>query len=237
MQDAASGGRLAGICVGISGAVPAPKERQKCGEVLIHNTLRRLVERILTAEGNIVYGSHPTFTDVIEGVAEGLFAEKPQPGRIRMYVGRRFFHPQPGTDEPDPLMTEQDYEAKHRQFAELEWVGPPKGNRQEVLDELREGFISAAHALVCIGGKGSRQGIVPGVGQEAEIALHKGKPVFLMAWAGGYTETLYRDWRSGSRPRTWNSLSDAENELLSDPGHASDSVDMVLEGLSRIRNV
>jgi hypothetical protein len=255
---------LDGLTVGISGAVPDLEERAKerRSEAEIHDAVGRLVLRVLEAGGNIVYGSHPTFTDVIDGVAAGL-QPKLQPGRIRMYVGRRYYYPQPESDDPEersPLLSSAEYEAKHGRFAEIKWVGGQHEERQKTLDELRRLFITDAGALVCIGGKGPRQGKTPGVGQEANLAVSKSKPIFLIGRLGGYTRTLYEEWQRNGMLQTYlgsNRLTDAENAKLvapappselvpaSDKGEpltqpsritTTDVIDIVLKGLSLINN-
>ena len=254
---------LYGICVGISGAVPEPEVRAKyrTSEFDVLDTIRRLAERVLADGGNIVYGSHPNFTDVIDGVAEGLFPD-PRPERIRMYVARRYFHPQPqSTDQEEqyPVWTEDKYQAKHGKFARLIWVGGPDTPRAEALRELREEFVSEADALVCIGGKGPREGKTPGVEDEVDLAVMKSKPIYLIARTGGHTRTIRENWESeGILQARLNSngLTYEENNNLAAPVLPSepipigekakplakpsqfttaDVIDLILKGLSGIQ--
>jgi hypothetical protein len=254
---------LSGIRVGISGAVPGANERQthRYCESSIHDFIARLVFRIFEAGGSIVYGSHPTFTDVIDGVASRFFSPNRQPDRISMYVGRRFFHSQPESTDPEekhPLLASEVYEKMHQPFATIKWIGKPNDSREDTLKELRKDFVAEAQALICIGGKSQRPGKgPPGIHDEAWEAVKGQKPVFLIARYGGYTRTLYEEWKRKNMLSTNlnNGLTEQENATLaeqiqevrleltsnsnqsSDPAWitTSDVLDLILKGLIRLK--
>ena len=54
-------------------------------------TVRRLVQRVFECGGRVVYGSHPTFTPIIESIALGMFGTG-QRDRVTMLVARRYFY-------------------------------------------------------------------------------------------------------------------------------------------------
>jgi hypothetical protein len=230
MSISGSAGALSGLCIGISGAVPTPEERQeqRCSELDILMTVRRLVERIFALDGRIVYGSHPTFTPIIESVALGMFGPG-QHDRVTMLVAPRFFF------IPEALHTWDEFADRHRHYAVVEPIGTPHMDRQPALDLLREALAAQADALVCIGGKSYRD-IIPGVEQEATLARKAGKPLYLLGWAGGHTRTLFeRDYALNLQALGNNQLSNSENEKLCRECSISESVNLVIKGLSKIQ--
>ena len=87
MIASGSAGASAALSVGFSGMIPTPDERkeQGCSELDILMTVRRLVQRIFELGGRVVYGSHPTFTPIIESIALGMFGTG-QRDRVTMLV-------------------------------------------------------------------------------------------------------------------------------------------------------
>jgi SLOG-like protein len=255
--------RLDGMWVGLSGAVPdvEERERQRCSEAEIHATVGRLVLRVLEAGANLVYGSHPTFTDVIEGVVAGILPASHGRERVRMYVARRFCHTQPDSDDAEerrpPLLSEDEYLERHGAYAKLVWVGQAVCERQLALDNLRSLFINDAHALVCIGGRGIRPSTKAGVDQEVNLAQQRNLPLYLVARYGGRTRTLYDELMARTQLAEYlgkNRLTSDENaalvtpippsEPLADvnpvvssgtaPLTSADVIDVILDGLLRV---
>jgi hypothetical protein len=99
--------------IGISGAVPEPEvlRKHKAGSSDSHLSARRIVERAVAQGYVIVYGSHPTFTPIIEEAA--LLNPRPaQKKLVHMFVAKRYFTP-----------TEwEDYFQKHLRYAKVEVI-------------------------------------------------------------------------------------------------------------------
>jgi hypothetical protein len=230
MSPTESASGLGGLWVGISGAVPTPEEReaQQCSELDILMTVRRLAERIFTLGGRIVYGSHPTFTPIIESVALGMFPT-PQTERVMMLVAPRYLF------LPDALLTWDDFRTRHERYAVIEPIGTRTTAEDPALKKLRETLAEQADALVCIGGRPPRNNRIAGIEQEANFVRNAGKPLYLLGWAGGHARKLFEEQRASYLPALEkNQLNKAENEKLGRDCSIGESVRLVIEGLSRL---
>jgi hypothetical protein len=233
MNSSGTASALGDLTVGFSGMVPTPEERQEqgCSELDILMTVRRLTQRIFELGGRVVYGSHPTFTPIIESVALGMFGTN-RPEHVTMLVARRYFH------LPESLVSEEAYQARHGRYAAVQWIGTAQMDRQPALEMLRETLADKADALICIGGRSNptNPGEVPGVQQEAELARRAGKPLYLLGWVGGYTRTLFdREFASNLPALRDNHLDDSENEKLGRQSSIAETVGLVIKGLLSIR--
>jgi hypothetical protein len=219
---------LYGLKVGISGAVPLLAELRKYGgsELDIHFMLRRLVERVLGEDGSIVYGSHPTFTPIIETVAPGLVGAN-QVGRVIMFVARHFF--------PKPEKWDNFF-SRHSAYATVEPIGSYDMPRNSALTEMRREMIWQTDALVCIGGKFHEDDTAnqPGVEEEFGIAQKRAIPIYLIGTCGGYTRKLYEDRFADKPTMLRNHLTNIENEALAKSADVWDAIDLVMKGLGRI---
>src|SRR5262245_1308108 len=109
---------LAGLRVGLSGAMPDRQELEEHGwsELDIRTAVAYVVEAILRRGGEIVHGNHPTYTPLIQAMARQEFGRSDRGGRkqVRMYVVGPYV---------------QDIEvaqlcAEHSDYADIELVGP-----------------------------------------------------------------------------------------------------------------
>lgn len=221
--------RLDGMVIGLSGSVPSRDERAKygCSDFDIHQVVQQLVTEIFAQGGRITFGAHPTFVPIIERVASSM----PGPRRdalVRMFVARRFF------DHPSQV---EDYEARHRSYCTLAWIGEHDTPRKPALDELRRKMIDQAEALVCVGGllHEDEPDVEPGVKQELEFALAKQIPIYLLGCFYGYTRWIYEDRFAADPSPLRNHLSPEENHVLGTQADVWTSVPLVLKGLAAVR--
>ena len=212
--------------LGLSGAIPEPEvlRENKTNSADIHQTVRRLVERALARGDRIVYGSHPSFTPIIEDVAL-RFLRPDLNRRVRMFVARRFFNPA----EWD------DYFARHARYASIEPIGGFETPRDEALEELRERMVSEFDAMVCIGGKLHWEGTdKPGVLEEFEKAVARQPPIpiYLLGGSGGCTRMLFENRGPNPIP---NGLDEPDNNQLGKSALVWEAIELLFKGLAQIR--
>ena len=218
----------ASLRVGISGAVPEPEvlKAHRASSSDIHLTVRRIAERAMAQGDVIVYGSHPTFTPIIE--EEALKGFRPDLNRrVHMFVAKRYFTP----------VEWEDYYQRHARYAKVEPIGDFNTPVDQALGELRDRMVSEFDAMICIGGKLHRddRGNKPGVEEEYERALRHEPPipVYLLGGPGGCTREIY-DRRNP--PKVPNGLDDEDNQRLGESAQAWDSVELVFKGLNNLRS-
>lgn len=229
--------------IGLSGAVPEDDELKAHGwsPSGISLFVKRFVDRVMEAGAGVSMGSHLTFMPLILDVARGHYGPK-DPKLWRIFVARRYY---PTPEE------QRAYETRYDSYGAITWVGevdPPrldsKGEkliRQTVLTDLRNQFITASQALVCVGGRPSRSdprtGAVieqAGVEEEAEIAWKLKRRLYLVGAGGGYAETVYNAYYDGKLDVSTNGLSVENNRLIARHKDPFQAVSFVLEGLERV---
>ena len=98
---------------------------------------------------------------------------------------------------------------------------------------MRQLLIGSQNVMVAVGGKmHERDGIVPGVREEMDMAAQKGLPRFLIAGMGGYAAQYARELTPSSLR---NGLSDEENTLLFSTTDMSACVNVVFEQLAKLK--
>jgi hypothetical protein len=218
----------ANLRLGISGAVPEPEvlRDHKASSSDIHLTVRRIAERAMAQGDVVVYGSHPTFTTIIEEAA--LQGFRPDLNRrVHMFVAKRYFTPEEW----------EDYYQRHARYAHVEPIGDFNTPVDQALGELRDRMVREFDAMICIGGKLHRdtKGTKPGVEEEYKRALRHEPPIpiYLLGGPGGCTREIYD--RRDSHEMT-NGLDDEDNRRLGESAQAWDSVELVFKGLNNLRS-
>lgn len=215
-----------GLRIGLSGAVPEPEVLRDHGasSADIHMTVRRLVERALAQGDWIVYGSHPTFTPIIEEVASRRLRPDLDP-RVMMFVAVRYFSP----------VDWEDYHQRHARYAQVVPIGDFKTSVDYALRELRDQMVQHLDAMICIGGKLHRdQGnIKPGVLDEYERAVDRSPPIpiFLLGGFGGCTREIHERHEP---QKVTNGLDAEERRRLGETAQVWDAVDLVFKGLGKL---
>lgn len=169
-----------------------------------------VVGGVLSADGTLVFGGHPSVTPLVHRVASSLGFEEP---RVALFQLRKFRQevPKEAYDE--------------RVFGGVIWVGhesqPDSTSLAEDLAEMRARMVNMARAGIFLGGKTeSNIGGVPGIRDEYErfIARHEAGPAYLLGGLGGEALRIIQSLeQSGGREP--NSLSDDE---LADVRYADD---------------
>lgn len=226
---------LAGLRVGLSGAIPDRKELEEHGwsELDIRTAVVYVVEAVLRRGGEIVHGNHPTYTPLIQAVARQESGREQRRGRkqVRMFV-------------VGPYLKDVEVAqlcAEHSDYADIELVGPwdreelaePEraASRKEWLQTMRERMSAYADVLVCIGGKGVRPDVpIPGVLAEASLMLERGRPLFFAAALGGFAQSVNERLLAAQD----NGLSQEENHRLASAGDPSDVTELIVQGLERL---
>jgi 1,4-alpha-glucan branching enzyme len=227
------------MTVGLSGAMPdlADLTAHRWSELDIRTTVVYLVEGILKRGGRIIHGNHPTYRPLIEATAGAEPGLWPDVKPVRMLVVAPYLK----HGEADRLV------AAHAGYADIEMVGPPPEQwalagdaaaaevagplRKASLQKMREQMAGEADALVCVGGKGPRPGITPGVQVEAALVAARQKPVYVASALGGFARRVYETGALPEANKSNNGLTPAENEQLAAEGDPAEVARLVLKGL------
>jgi len=213
--------------IGLSGAVP---DRRDWSEPAMDRGILEFVALfsglVFKYGGRIVHGCHPTFTPIILRQA-------------RLQAGDRCRKPVTlvMSDLWARDLTTEDIESLTdvAEFVVTKKIGrggvADAGTRNRSLTAMRRVLIDAQNVMVAVGGKmHSGDGIVPGVGEEMQLADKKGIPRFLVAGLGGFARKLAKDLTPSSLR---NALSHRANVTLFSTDDVSASVNLLFEHLAR----
>lgn len=211
--------------VGLSGAVPGRESwTEPAMDRAVMEFVALLSSIVFKYGGRIIHGSHPTFTPIILRQA-------------RLHAGRRKRYPVTlvmshlwAKDLPE------DFRESIADVAELV-VTPQIGaggsenpeTRNSSLTAMRQRLIELQNVMIAVGGRmHDRDGIVPGVREEMDLAAAKRIPRFLIAGMGGYAAEYARELTPSSLN---NGLDDSKNQLLFSTIDVSACVNIVFESL------
>lgn len=217
--------------IGLSGAVP---DRGDWSEPAMDRGILEFVALfsgiVFKYGGRIVHGSHPTFTPVIlrqarlQGgdrlrkpvtlIMSQLWAQDLKPEEIESM-----------TDIAELIVTKKEGDG-----------GPTDANtRNRSLTAMRRVLINAQNVMVAVGGKlHSKDGKIPGVGEEMMLAKMKGIPRLLVGGLGGYARTLAEELTPSDLN---NSLSRRQNVTLFGTEDVSTCVNVLFEHLARSKQL
>jgi len=218
---------LDGLAVGLSGAIP---EREKWSEPAMDRGILEFVALfsglIFKYGGRVIHGSHPSFTPIILRQAR-LHAIKASTPPITLVMSDLWFSG----------YTHEEIQAM-RDIAEI-IVTKKIGNgdvsdlevRNKSLTAMRNVLIASQNLMVSVGGKmHDRDGIIPGVAEEMNLALRHKIPRYLIGGLGGYAKEMSKELT----PRTLNnSLSLEENIELFGTNDVSSCVHIIFENLCK----
>lgn len=219
---------LAQYEIGLSGAV---SERAGWSEEAMDRAILEFVALfsgiVFKYGGRIVHGSHPTFTPVILRQAR-LHAGKRERKPVTLIMSELWAKDLPAEfsegveDVAEFIVTKQVGEG-----------GPENvDTRNRSLTEMRQLLIKSQNVMVAVGGMmHAKDGIIPGVLEEMELAGQKQIPRFLIAGMGGYAAQYARDMTPSSLN---NGLTDEENALLFSTSDVSACVNVIFEKLCKL---
>ena len=176
---------LRGLRVGISGAVP---ERELWGKVpdldrVILGFVSRLSGLVLKYGGEIVHGSHPSFTPAIAVQAEGFRARHARP-RLTLVASALW-------GRPPEVAARVARHANVIVTPRMGHGGDETAARNQSLTALRLAMVREADVLIAVGGKFHLDTQYPsGVLEELVLARWRGVPCFIVASYGGAAATI-----------------------------------------------
>lgn len=214
--------------IGLSGAVPG---RDCWSEPAMDRAILEFVALfsgiVFKYGGRIVHGCHPTFTPVI--LRQGrLHASK---GRSRKPV-TLIMSELWAKDLPAEYAEGVSDVAEFIVTRQIGGGGPENvETRNRSLTEMRQLLIESQNLMVAVGGKmHEKDGVIPGVREEMDLAARKGIPRFLIAGMGGYAAEYARELTPSLLQ---NGLSDEANALLFSTTDVSACVNLLFESLGK----
>ena len=175
---------LKGVKVGISGAIP---ERDNWGDnkILDYEILEFIQTfsgLVMKYGGQIVHGSHPTFTPILIKQAQRFKSER-NPKPLTLVISELFYK------------SYNDYEKKYfkenSRLIVCKQVGVGNNVRNESLTLMREKLVPEMDVFIAIGGKNHKNdNLNAGVKEELDFALKKEIPSILLPIFKGMTEEL-----------------------------------------------
>lgn len=211
--------------VGLSGAVP---DRKDWSEAAMDRAILEFVALlsgiVFKYGGRVVHGSHPTFTPVILRQARqhaGQRERKP----VTLVMSELWA----SQLSPEDIAGMTDC-AEFIVTKKIGAGGPEDAEtRNRSLTAMRRILIDAQNVMVAVGGKMHRgDGMVPGVGEELELAANKGMPRFLVAGMGGFAAEYAKQLVPASLD---NGLTNEQNEMLFTTHDVSACVATIFEHL------
>ncbi len=180
--------------------------------------------------GRIVHGSHPTFTPIILRQAR-LQA----PNRPRKPITLVMSDLWAADLKPEDIESLTDVS----ELVITKKIGSGSvadaNTRNRSLRAMRRVLVDAQNVMVAVGGKmHSGDGIVPGVGEEMQLAKRKGIPQFLIAGLGGFARKLANELTPSSLN---NSLSHRANVTLFSTNDVSSSVNLLFEHMANSKTL
>ncbi len=218
--------------VGLTGAVPG---RNSWSEPAMDRAILEFVALfsgiVFKYGGRIVHGCHPTFTQVILRQARlhaGKHREQKPITLIMSELWAKNLNSEFGesvSDVAEFIITKQIGE------------GGPENveTRNRSLTEMRQLLIKSQNTMVAVGGKmHEKDGIVPGVKEEMDLAAKAAIPRYLIAGMGGYAASYAKELTPSSLN---NGLSDEENHLLFSTPDVSACVNLLFENLAKSKRI
>lgn len=183
----------------ISGAYPdcEPEHQQH-----ITDAVRAFTQAVLSRNGQVIFGAHPTFQHLIFDMAKEKRPEDFQTA-VHMYVSRYF-------------VTEGNIE-ESRKNAIISPTEAVFDDRAKSLTAMREAMINDPEAafMVVIGGKTNRPDLLPGVDEEIALAKKRNLPIFLIGATGGRTSQIASEMSSTGWKAQLNDFSvEINHELM-----------------------
>jgi hypothetical protein len=180
---------LQGLRVGISGAIPEPEESNNIPD-LARLTLRfvsQLSSLILDYGGEIVHGTHPTFTPVLADQARSRLGRENPPPPLTLVCSKLFGNP--------PAAAARAHRFAKARLLLTDKIGEGDARdtqtRNDSLTALRLALTQHVDVLIAIGGKLHLQtGFNPGVLEEMTLARWHGVECFVVGSLGGMANKI-----------------------------------------------
>jgi len=214
--------------IGLTGAIPG---REHWSEPALDHAILEFIALfsglVFKYGGRIVHGSHPTFTPVILRQARLHTPRNNLRKPVTLIMSELWAKNLP-SDYHDEIVDVAEFLVS-KQIGK----GGPEvlATRNHSLTEMRQQLIKSQNVMVAVGGKmHQKDGLIPGVQEEMDLAAQKGIPRFLLAGMGGFAQQYAKDLTPSSLQ---NGLSDEENTLLFSTKDVSACVSVVFEKLAK----
>jgi hypothetical protein len=219
---------LAKYQIGITGAIPSRGDwSEPAMDFAILEFVALFSGIVFKYGGRIVHGCHPAFTPVIVRQARLHSNTKADKKALTLIMSDLWAKSLP----PDF----REGIADVAEFVTTKQVG--EGNVEEAdtrnksLTEMRQVLVASQNVMVAIGGKmHKRDGYVPGVLEEMEMAGKQEIPRFLVAGMGGFAAEYAKELMPASLK---NGLSDHQNALLFSTSDVGACVGVIFEQLAK----
>jgi len=222
---------LEGFELGISGAVPDPKDwSEPIQDRAILEFISVLSGLVIKYGGRIVHGSHPSFTPVILRQAR----EHQKPGgrkAVSLHISE-LWAKDLDSDEIERMTSIAEVSICPQPIPGSE--DDPKV-RNAALSAMRVPLVNEMNAIVAVGGKTHGESkLVPGVKEELTLAQKRGMPRFLIGGLGGMAAAIATEVDPESFT---NELSEAANDALLSSKDIAATVNIIFSHLAHTKGL
>lgn len=219
---------LAKYEIGLTGAIPG---RENWSEPAMDRAILEFVALfsgiVFKYGGRIVHGCHPTFTPIVLRQAR-LHSTPNTYGKPVTLIMSELWAKNLPTDYREGIADVAEFFVT-RQIG----AGGPENveTRNRSLTEMRQKLVQLQNVMVAVGGKmHQKDGLIPGVQEEMDLAAEREIPRFLVGGMGGYAAEYARELTPTSLK---NGLTDEENAVLFGTSDVSACVNVIFEQLAR----
>jgi hypothetical protein len=214
--------------IGLTGAIPG---RENWSEPAMDYAILEFVALfsgiVFKYGGRIVHGCQPAFMPIILRQAR-LHSDPNREKRPITFVMSNLWAKSLPMDFHESI-------ADVAEFATTRQIGTGTADdpetRNQSLTEMRQLLISSQNIMVAVGGKmHKKDGMVPGVLEELDLAAQKLIPRFLVAGMGGYAAQYAEELAPVS---LYNGLTDDQNRLLFSTSDVGACVSIIFEQLAK----
>lgn len=218
---------LANYNIGITGAIPECADwSEPAMDYAILEFVALFTGLVFKYGGRIVHGCHPAFTPVILRQAR-LHANHQSDRKALTLIMSNLWAKHLSPDFQESIADIAD-------FITTKQVGDGTADNAETrnksLTEMRRVLVGSQNIMVAIGGKmHKKDGYIPGVLEEMEMAAQKAIPRFLIAGMGGFASEYAKELTPKSLN---NGLTDDKNALLFGTTDVGACVSVIFERLA-----
>lgn len=236
MSDALPAGALKGMRIGISVAASADLDRLGLAETRFRTVLGELAQLVVTAGGGLAHGGNLRHDGYTVSLIERMRTYAPSSRPLLNCLAWTEHRALPLSE----IGLRREQFGRHGEIVCLDVDGDPvdpsagrgespvpesdPGTRQRALTGMRRYLVRHVDAHLLLGGRrGGFQGALPGLVEEALLALEAGLPVYLAAGYGGVTAEIAKTLGVGGAPE------------VPRPSDATPPDPRLLDGLERLR--
>ena len=214
--------QLQGVRIWLSGSVPPDSTEAQISTIL--KFVQDFAAIVFRNGGYILHGSHPSFTPILVEEAKKFIQAGGHKDCLILVMSR--FWSKDRKQDIDTL----------RESCTVYETPEAEGNnaRDRSLSIMREWMVARCDSFVAVGGNWWNE--IPGragVPIEADLALNKGLPCFLLGGLGGAAEDFIRKHTELTRSLR-NGLGDEENKAIAVENDVASLVNKIFDQLGRL---